>query len=366
MKIAFHTEMYPPAVGGVASHVYALAEGLASRGHEITVVAPRCERGQPRRLVSEGLLVECTPGFGESFPGMMAGMLLGLPRTLSAVRAADLLHSQTVVAAPPLHLASRLGKKPHVITVHTARFLRLARSPAMRPILRLFLNSARHVFVVSPDIEAAARELVPDRPVTRLVNGVNTAVFTPLPRHSRGTPLLVCPRRLVRRNGVLFLIRALPEVLSHVKVQVKIIGDGPERTRLEAEACRLGVSDAVRFAGVYPHDQIPRQLAKADVVVIPSLIETTSMAALEAMACGVPVAASRTGGLPEIVSDATGILFDPGNPDDLARRLVELLSAPDLEERGRRARETIERNWNLDHLLDVHEAVYREIIADGR
>ena len=313
MKILLRTEFYPPAVGGVASHVFALAHGLADRGHEVSVVAPRAECGQPRRLVSERLLVQTTPGLGESLPGAVGEMLLGTPTTVAAAGPAEVLHSQTVVAAPPLYLAACLRKKPHVITVHTARFLRLARSPVMRPILRLLFNSARHLFVVSPEIETAVRELVPGRSVTRLVNGVNTAIFSPVTRHPRGTPLLVCPRRLVRRNGVLFLIRALPEVLRQVRVHIKIIGDGPERGRLEAEARRLGVDDAVRFAGVYPHDQIPRQLAKADVVVIPSLIETTSMAALEAMACGVPVAASRTGGLPEIVSDATGILFDPGN-----------------------------------------------------
>ena len=363
MKILFRSELYPPSVGGLPSHVAAVAGGLTARGHEVTVLTPRRDRRRPRREVTGGLVGEYTPGLGEGWLGLTGGVLAGLPRALTAARGMNILHTHAVLAAPSLLLASRIHRRPHVITVHTARFLRLKDSAWARPLLRLLLKSAQHVFVVSAAVAAAVRELQVGPNVSRLSPGVNTAVFTPVNRLPRETPLLLCPRRLVRRNGVIFLLKAMPQILARRRVQLEISGDGPERERLQNEARRLGIDDAVHFSGVRPHAEMPRVMASADVVVLPSLIETTSAAALEAMACGVPVAATRVGALPELVGDETGILFDAGNPEDLAAKVLELLAAPDLAERGRTARRRVEQHWNLDRLLDAHLKVYEGILG---
>lgn len=361
MKLLFRTEFYPPTVGGTPSHVAGLARGLAARGHEVHVLTPRLSRRRPRCVVSGNLVVEYTPGFGETDLGLLAGVVVGIPRALAAARGAEILHTHAVMAAPALLLASRATRKPHVITAHTARFLRLSRSFWARPILRLFLRSADHIFTVSREIETAMRELVPDQSISLLSPGVDTAVFAPVPRTPSEVPRLLCPRRLVRRNGVIFLLRAMPQILAQRPVQLEICGGGPESERLMREARRLGLGDAVRFAGVKTPEGMPRAIASADLVVIPSLIETTSAAALEAMACGVPVAASRVGALPEIVNEETGALFDPGNPDDLAAKVLELLAAPDLAERGRAARRRVENHWSLDRLLNQHLEVYERL-----
>ncbi|HSR42347.1 MAG TPA: glycosyltransferase family 4 protein, partial [Longimicrobiales bacterium] len=97
--------------------------------------------------------------------------------------------------------------------------------------------------------------------------------------------------------------------------------------------------------------------------VFPSLMEATSVAALECMACEVPVAASRVGGLPEIVDGEVGALFEPADPDDLARAVIELLGRDDLEEMGRRARRRVVARWSNDRLVARHVEIYEALIA---
>ena len=106
---------------------------------------------------------------------------------------------------------------------------------------------------------------------------------------------IVVPRRLFPKNGVEYFVRALPLILQEMDVEAVLIGDGPERERLEALAGSLGVSDRVDFLGKRAHAEMPGLLSSGDLAVIPSLMEATSVAALEAMACELPVLASQCG-----------------------------------------------------------------------
>jgi glycosyltransferase involved in cell wall biosynthesis len=90
-------------------------------------------------------------------------------------------------------------------------------------------------------------------------------------------------------------------------------------------------------------------------------MEATSVAALEAMACELPVAASRVGGLPEIVDADVGALFEPADPGSLAGAVVTLLQDPALHERGRRARARVVERWSNDRLVERHLEIYREL-----
>ena len=149
-------------------------------------------------------------------------------------------------------------------------------------------------------------------------------------------------------------------------VEAIVIGDGPERSSLEQLAASLGVADRVTFLGARPNDEMPGLLSSADMAIFPSLMEATSVAALECMACEVPVAASRVGGLPEIVDDATGALFDPASPADLARQVAVLLRREDLRELGRSARSTVVERWSNDRLTERHLEIYDEVVRRRR
>ena len=181
-----------------------------------------------------------------------------------------------------------------------------------------------------------------------------------LPR-TGGRRRLVVPRRLFPKNGVEYFVRALPAIAAGADVEAIVIGDGPERERLTALAAELGVAARIEFLGARPHAEMPGLLCSGDLAVFPSLVEATSVAALECMACGLPVAASAVGGLPEIVDDSVGGLFPAGDPEALAARVLDLLADGGLAGRGRTGRETVVAKWSNERLVDRHEQVYRRL-----
>jgi glycosyltransferase involved in cell wall biosynthesis len=149
-----------------------------------------------------------------------------------------------------------------------------------------------------------------------------------------------------------------------MQIEALLVGDGPEREKLESLAVELGVSDMVQFMGRRPNTEMPALLDTADAAVLPSLMEATSVAALEAMSCAVPVAASRVGGLPEIVDETVGTLFEPANPPSLASALVALLRRDDRPTMGRLARERVVANWSVERLARRHVEIYQTLLAE--
>jgi glycosyltransferase involved in cell wall biosynthesis len=240
----------------------------------------------------------------------------------------------------------------------------LATRRQWQPILRGIIRSADWLLAASEEIRDVALGLYPHPRAEALTNGVDTAMFSAVPPalpRKAGRRRLIVPRRLFEKNGVEYLVRAIPLLRRTVDVDVLIVGDGPERERLEALVRTLGVADITRFMGSRPNTEMPALLASADIAVFPSLMEATSVAALEAMSCGVPVAASRVGGLPEIVDEDVGTLFEPADPDDLAARVAALLARTDLDAMAVRARERVVRSWSLERLARRHIEIYREL-----
>ena len=160
-----------------------------------------------------------------------------------------------------------------------------------------------------------------------------------------------------------FFVRALPAILAGADVEALVVGDGPERERLEGIASELGVTERIEFLGARPHADMPGLLCSADLSVFPSLMEATSVAALESMACGVPVAASAVGGLPQIIDDEVGGLFAPADPAALAATVLRLLGDPALSERAKAARQRVVSHWSNERLVDRHLEVYRELLG---
>jgi N-acetyl-alpha-D-glucosaminyl L-malate synthase BshA len=121
------------------------------------------------------------------------------------------------------------------------------------------------------------------------------------------------------------VVRVFAGVREKIPAVLVLAGDGPQRPEAEAEAERLGVADGVRFLGKV--DAVAELLRSADLYLLPSQSESFGLSALEAMACGVPVIGSKTGGLPEVVNDGeTGALLPVGDVDAMAASAVELLS----------------------------------------
>ncbi len=366
MKILLHCVYYPPEVGGLESHVRELARGLVGKGHEVRVVTSRSLPDTPREGVEDGVLVRRSWFPGKHPAGWMAHALGSTPVTVAWGGWAEVIHAQAFPSVVPGALAARRHGRPLVATFHTSHFLVRAEKPHWRPILRRLVRRPNYALAASEEIAQVAEGLAPGTRVEALTNGVDTERFRPVPPElspEDGVRRIIVPRRLFPKNGVEYLVRALPRIVEEVPgVEALFVGDGPERGRLEALARELGVTAHTRFLGAAPHERMPALLASAEVAVFPSLMEATSVAALEAMACGLPVAATRVGGLPQIVDEEVGTLVNPADPDSMAEGVVRLLTASDLPKRGARARERVVARWSNDRLVTRHLEIYEALL----
>ena len=369
MNILMHCVYFPPEVGGLESHVFNLCRGLVARGHRVDVVTSRSQPNLPRRQLMGDIHVSRTWLPARNPAGWFLHSMGSTPRTAAASARADIVHAQAIASIPPAWFAGRIRNRPLVTTLHTSHFLRLAGKARWRTGLRTLLRPSNHTFATSVEIADVADGLLPGLATEPVTNGVDTSVFRrrepSLPPTSG--PRLVVPRRLFPKNGVRYFVRAMPDIAAELPgIEAVLVGDGPEREELESLSARLGVAERIRFLGARPNAEMPGILSSATAAVIPSLMEATSIAALEAMACELPVAASRVGGLPEIVDESVGTLFEPGDPADLARRLVALLRRTNLRECARLARERVATRWSNDRLVERHLEVYRALRAGER
>ncbi len=358
-----HCLYFPPEVGGLESHVHDLCRGLVERGHEVDVVTSRSVSGTPAEERIDGIRVWRTFMPARNAAGWASHSVLSARRLGSVARDANVVHAQAFASVLPCAVARRRSGAKLVATFHTSHFLRRASRPAWRPLLRWMVRTADYRLAASREIARVTRELTGD-PVEALVNGVDTRRF----RRVEGTlerggrKRMLVPRRLFEKNGVEFAVRAIPYISEHVDVEAVVVGDGPERGRLEQLARALDVEDRVLFMGSRARDEMPGLLSSGDVAVFPSLVEATSVAALESMACELPVAASRVGGLPEIVDEDVGALFEPRDPRALADAVVLLFQRPDLDQVGDRARARVVERWSNDRLVERHLEIYRNLV----
>jgi glycosyltransferase involved in cell wall biosynthesis len=176
-------------------------------------------------------------------------------------------------------------------------------------------------------------------------------------RAVRDRPRILSVGRLKAPKDFPTLVRALGD-LRPDSFEAVIVGDGPDRQLLEEEIHELGLEDRVSLAG--ERRDVPELLAGADVFVLPSRSEGHPVSVLEAMAAGIPVVASRVGGVPEQVSDGeTGLLVEPGDPTELAAALRRLTADPRLRRRlGAAGRVRAEQAFDLDAFRRAHVEVY--------
>ncbi len=369
MRVLIHCVYYSPEVGGLESHIVGLATGLVRRGVEVRVVTSRSVVGSASEEEIEGVRVRRRWLPSRSPAGWFGYAIASAPLARRWAAWAQVVHAQSFASVPPARFATWGRKRPLVASFHTSHFLRRARRRIWAPVLGALVRWPDHVLAASREIAEVASRLGNGRYVEALTNGVDTDAFRPLEAddpEARTTRTVLVPRRLFEKNGVEYLVRAVPLIRSRVpNLRVLVIGDGPERPRLETLARELGVGPAVEFLGSRPHEEMPALLSRGEIAIFPSLMEATSVAALEAMSCGRPVVASAVGGLPEIVDAEVGDLVPPGDPEALATSVIRLLESDHLAETGRRARERVVERWSNDRLVERHLEIYGALL-EGR
>ena len=247
MNIAIHAIYYHPEVGGMESHIKDIAEEFVARGHGVHIVCGNSLPGLAPEEEIGGVRVTRTRWFGRNQVGWLRYVLASQRTFLDIARDADIVHGQGFPCALPVKAARRRYGIPGLVTVHSSHFLRLAPKRTLRPGLKWLFATLDHILTPSEELAAAVRLVAPGKEIECYVNSVNTKTFRRVEPalHEPDRSIIVCPRRLVEKNGVRFAIMALPHILKHTPVRLYMVGPGPAargngRTRPHPRRCRLG------------------------------------------------------------------------------------------------------------------------------
>ena len=374
MKILYHHRTLADGAEGI--HIAAMVDALRQLGHEVRVdgVQPGGGDGTQRRWVERVRSASPRAMFEVASVLYSLKEYAGVKRSIARFRP-DILykrHSRFDVAALA---AARRMKVPTVLEVNALftsagyhAFEPLALPALARALERRALRLATLVVAVSTPLARQGKELS-GVDVKVLPNGVDPVRFDPRrtdrarvrDRYGLGNAAVIGWAGILRDwHG---LERLLQATASLSEARLFIVGDGPARTALEAEARRLGMENRMTISGRIPHAEMPDHIGAMDIAVVPD--EKTGVASpmklLEYMAMGVAVVAPRAENICDLVEDGTdALLFEPGNTADLSAKLARLTTDPSLRRAlGNAARAKIEsqRNWS---------AVAREVLESMR
>jgi N-acetyl-alpha-D-glucosaminyl L-malate synthase BshA len=378
-----------PGLGGSGVVAAELALGLAERAHRVHVIATavperinaRLQAGLDSELHFERVEVPTSPVFEHGpYDIAVASHLIELARR----EAIDLVHLHYAVphAASGFLARQVLGAAAPamVTTLHGTDVTRLGAHPSLHAVTAFALAACDGLTTPSHYLRSAAAERfgLPTSRIEVIPNFVDLERFAPPPQRDRDTgelgsvfahradgPVLfhVSNFRPIKRPvdliEVLVRVRAL---LPAQPARLVLVGDGPSREAVLARARELGVEGAVGWLG--RRDDVATLLRHADGFVLPSESEGFGVAALEAMAAGVPVFGYRVGGLPEVVVDGTGALVRCGDVDALAQVVVAGVRDRAIRDAmGRQGRARAERGFGRDAALTRYERYFRRVLA---
>ena len=376
-----------PSYGGSGVIGAELGLELAKRGHEIHFIsyAPpmRLDAGRAReRIHFHPVDMLSYPLF--EYPPYTDALASKIFQ-VAAAEQLDLIHvhyaiPHSVSAYLAREMLKHIRHLPVVTTLHGTDITLVGRDPSFLPITRFGIEQSDAVTAISNYLrEATHKTFCPDCEIQVIYNFIDAEYYRRAP--GEGVPRSLPPgaeklivhvstfRPIKRITDCIEVIARIRQFRSGSESQggVKLImcGDGPERADAERLAVQLGVADYVEFVGKQPQSQIREYLSVADLLLLPSQSESFGLTALEAMACEVPVIATRVGGIPELVEDGgCGYLFEIGDVDGMARAAVRILDDESERERlGRNGREIAVSRFATEKIIPQYEDLYRRVIS---
>jgi len=378
--------------GGMNVYVRELSQALGERGYAVDVFTRRQSPDAPevQPFGPNARVVQVHAGPAQPLP--KDDVAQHIDAFAAAVRAFadraslayDLVHSHYWMSGAAGIALAEAWDVPHIAMFHTLGELKIRariteREPPARIAAETRIAAHAHRIVVATEHERAVLTTLYRADPSRIVVvpcGVDTDVFTPVEkgvaRRALGLPadkrLLLYVGRIEPLKGIDVLIGAAAALHEDENFLVLIVGGdaraADEMAALRAQAEQLGVDHHISFVGAVDHARLPLYYSAADVCVVPSYYESFGMVAVEAMACGTPVVASRVGGLASTVADGeTGYLISWRCPEPFAERLEQLLENDELRASfGAAAREAAER-YRWPAVADAIASVYTDTLA---
>ena len=369
-----------PTYGGSGVVATELGLELAERGHEIHFIS----YAQPIRLTGphpnihyHEVEVSRYPLF--DYPPYDLALATRMAE-VSELYDLDLLHvhyaiphSVSALLAKQMLAAKPRGQRlPFVTTLHGTDITLVGLDRSYLPITRFSIEQSDGVTAISQYLrERTLREFDIRNNIQVIYNFVNCEMYRRAPGATQkqreeyapnGERLLVHLSNFRPVKRLTDVIEIFDRVHQKMPSRLLLIGDGPDRSRAEWLAVQKGIHDDVLFLG--KQDQVQEKLAVADIMLLPSELESFGLAALEAMACSVVPIATRVGGVPEVVEHGvSGFLADVGDIETMSRYAIELLTSEDrLKQMSAAAREVaLSRFWS-DRIIPEYEEFYRRVL----
>jgi N-acetyl-alpha-D-glucosaminyl L-malate synthase BshA len=370
-----------PTYGGSGVVATELGIELAAMGHEIHFIS----YSQPFRLggrdhgilyhevpVSNYPLFEFPP-YDLALASRMAEVAEFYSLDLLHVHYA-IPHSVSALLARQM-LAARGRRLPFVTTLHGTDITLVGLDRGYLPITRYAIQESDGVTSISSYLrEKTLVDFGVTRPIEVIPNFVNCDVYTPIADASareKARLRLAAPGEVILMHLSNFrpvkrvpdVVRVFAQVARELPAQLVLVGDGPDRSTAEWLAHDLGINTRVHFLG--KQDRVNELLPLADLMLMPSEMESFGLAALEAMACKVPAIATRVGGVSELIDDGvTGLLFDVGDVDAMAAGAIGLLKDRDrFEEMRDAARKIAQKRFCSTLVLPHYVEFYESVLA---
>lgn len=286
----------------------------------------------------------------------------------------DLLHVHYAIPhASAAYMAKQILKTqgvaiPVVTTLHGTDITLVGKDASYEPVVTFSINQSDGVTAVSEDLR---RETYQSFKITNEIEVIPN--FIDLEKFKKQKKdhfkKAICPKgevlivhtsnfRKVKRVGD--VIKIFANIHKEIPAKLLLIGDGPERVRAEAQCRDLGISEDVRFLG--KQEAVEEVLSVADLFIMPSEKESFGLAALEAMACEVPVISSNTGGLPELnIQGGTGFLSNVGDIEDMTRKALFVLDKDNLPRFKQNALARA-KEFDISRILPLYESYYQQVM----
>jgi len=388
MKILF-IQYYGWEFGGGETYSFNLKSELAKRGHEVKIFSSN--NNSNARHFSDYEFAEMNSRILKSFSHLFnLRSYFELKRVVTEFEP-DIVHIQSMDEEVTGSILCCLNDFPKILTLH-GTYLRRPLGFNVEPHKKyvcevLYGGQCARCMGLANYIHAKVKSLVwglllpkidvfisPSKysrslhenivgDIRVLPNGIQLSHFSKIVNCNN---ILLYAGRLSHEKGVGYLIDAMPMILRKVpNMSLTIIGDGPEWENLNSKVGQLGLNDEIRFLGQIENNDISRHIGSAAILVVPSIgPELFGLVGVEAMSVGRPVIASRVGGIPEWLEDGkTGFLVDPGSSDQIAEKVIQLLSDRELLDKMGKYAHQEGKQFSIEKHVDKLATIYLEMIG---
>jgi L-malate glycosyltransferase len=366
-----------PTYGGSGVVATELGKALAKKGHKVHFITykepARLETFQSNVFYHE-VSLQNYPLFDYApYETVLASKIVDVVR----YEGLDLLHVHYAIPhASAAYLAKQILKDskimiPVVTTLHGTDITLVGKDETYAPVVTFSINHSDGVTAVSQSLKDDTYKYFEiTRDIEVIPNFIDFSRFQKSNKeHFRKAiadddeKILMHVSNFRKVKRVEDLVQVYKIVSVKIKCKMLLVGDGPERHSVEQLCRKLGVCDGVRFLG--KQDAIEELLAVADVFMLPSETESFGLAALEAMACQVPVISSNTGGIPEInIHGETGFLSNVGDVQDMAKNTIYILEDEKRLQQFKKNAFKQAQRFNLDFILPMYEEYYEKVIGE--